>query len=66
MKKQYTLDEKIDYYKSSIRKMGAQLVLLEDRIEVSKKRLAYLMSDEYQDWSGDISKTIAGKSDFQE
>jgi hypothetical protein len=61
-KKQYTRDERIDYYIDLIEEQEAKLTLLKIKIKGYKKRLEYLQSDEYQDWSSDLEKDLENKN----
>jgi hypothetical protein len=61
-KKQYTRDERIDYYIDLIEEQEAKLTLLKIKIKGYKKRLEYLQSDEYQDWDSDLEKDLENKN----
>lgn len=53
-KKKYTRDQKREWYKE-------QIMYLEYRLKSMKRRLAYIESDQYQDWDSDLARELSQK-----
>lgn len=61
----YTREEKIEYYEAKLRTKRAKLVLAEDEIKFLVDRLAFIKSDEYQDFDSDLSKELKRKREIE-
>lgn len=60
-KTKYTRDQKINYYIELIETQKAKLVLLKNNIKRNEERLAFIQSEDYQDWDSDLNKDLKTK-----
>lgn len=61
MKKNYTRQEKINYYKGIVQRLKAEIIIKRHRINRIEQRLKFIASDEYQDWNSDLQNELNNK-----